>query len=100
MNDLLRVPVINASLRKNNHQFLKLFTWSGDGSPLSGKKSNIKPKSISGYIGGKVGPVMIIPMYQAEKGDKSYHLLITINPTDILNAITGAGKTKGHGHGN
>ncbi|MFH1448556.1 MAG: hypothetical protein ABIG39_06870 [Candidatus Micrarchaeota archaeon] len=79
----------------------KGFAWGrGKYLLLLGAGYDIKPKSISGYIGGKVGPVMIIPMYQAEKGDKSYHLLITINPTDILNAITGAGKTKGHGHGN
>ncbi len=79
----------------------KGFAWKrGKYLLLMGAGYDLGPGSVSGYLGAKAGPVMILPMYQAEKGDRSWHLLVTVNPSDIINAVTGKGKTKGPGQGN
>ncbi|MFH1470415.1 MAG: hypothetical protein ABIF01_01585 [Candidatus Micrarchaeota archaeon] len=51
------------------------------------------------YVGGMLGPVMVLATRQSEVGDKSYHLLATVDPVGAFNLVTGKGNSKpAHGH--
>ncbi len=69
----------------------KAFVWSrGEQMVIPGIGYEFGTNSAYYYVAGMTGPLMAMVAYQTEGGDKSYHILLTVDPVKLFNSVFGS----------
>lgn len=70
----------------------KAFVWNhGQRMVFTGAGYEFGTKAVCGYVGGMVGPAFLMVAVQSEVGERSYHLVASVDPLGIFSS--GAGKS-------